>query len=162
MENEKEIKKKEEEISELEEQKKKCDEYLNNWKRERADFINYKNAEGERIESLMQYSLEKMILKLLPILDNFYLAETQMPDDLKDNKWVQGLLQSKNELIGFLQAYGVEEIKAKNDDFDPNIQEAVEMVESEGVESGKVIEIIKKGYKLNKKVIRPIGVRISK
>jgi molecular chaperone GrpE len=141
----------------------KCNEYLNNWKRERADFINYKNSETERIESLLNYTNERLVLRLLPVLDNFDLAEKEMPVDLKENAWAKGIMQSRAEIQKVLKDLGAEEIEAKiNDDFDPNIHEAVEIGESDKIEPGKIVEIIKKGYKLNDKVIRPISVKISK
>src|SRR5438552_1862464 len=64
-----------EDNNELEELKKKSEEYLNGWKRERADFLNYKKDEMERIGSLMKYANEEIILNILPILDSIYLAE---------------------------------------------------------------------------------------
>ena len=54
--------------------KAKCEEYLNGWKRERADFLNYKKDEMERIGQLVKYSNEELILKIIPILDNIYLC----------------------------------------------------------------------------------------
>lgn len=152
-----------EEVAEVDtDLKQKCDEYLNNWKRERADFVNYKKTETERIESLLQYTNERLVMRLLPVLDNFDLAEKEMPEELKENSWAKGIMQSKAEVLKVLKALGVEEIEDKNDNFDPNIHEALEMIEKEGVEPEKVIEVIKKGYRLNEKVIRPISVRISK
>jgi molecular chaperone GrpE len=67
-------------LKEVQEQK---DEYLNSWKRERADFLNYKKQETERITELLNYAGTGLVLKLLPILDNFDLAEKNMPEDLK-------------------------------------------------------------------------------
>ena len=63
----------------LENAKAKCEEYLNGWKRERADFLNYKKDEMERIGQLVKYANEELILKIIPILDNIYLAETHVP-----------------------------------------------------------------------------------
>ena len=56
--------------SELDECKEKCQEYLNNWKRSAADFINYKKDEMEKIGQLIKYANQKIILKILPILDS--------------------------------------------------------------------------------------------
>src|SRR3989344_2743820 len=74
------------EADELQECKKKRDEYLNNWKRSAADFINYKKEEMERIGFLAKYAKEDVILKILPILDNVYFAEKQLPENLKIGK----------------------------------------------------------------------------
>src|SRR3990167_7911003 len=86
---------------ELEETKAKCEEYLNGWKRERADFLNYKKEEMERIGQLVKYANEEIILKLLPILDNFYLAEKHIKD--LPAQAGEGVLQIKKQLEDFLK-----------------------------------------------------------
>ena len=68
---------------ELEDAKAKCEEYLNGWKRESADFLNYKKDEMERIGQLVKYANEEIILKIIPILDNIYLAESHVPEEFK-------------------------------------------------------------------------------
>ena len=68
---------------ELEECQKKKDEYLAGWQRERADFLNYKKEEIERIGEILKYAGEGLILKILPILDNFEIAEKKILEDLK-------------------------------------------------------------------------------
>ncbi len=65
----------------LEEAKTKSEEYLNGWKRERADFMNYKKEEMERIGGMLKYANDEIILKILPIIDNLYLAEAHIKDD---------------------------------------------------------------------------------
>ena len=146
---------------ELEECKKLKNEYLSGWKRARADFLNYKKQESERTNELIKYSNQEIIFKILSILDNLYIAEKQMPQDLKDNEWIKGLLQTKNQILDFLKIQGVEEIEPiKN--FDPNFQEAIDIIEKKGEEPGIVIEEIKKGYIFEGKVIRPAQVKITK
>ena len=87
---------------ELEAAKAKCEEYLNGWKRERADFLNYKKEEMERIGQLVQYSQEELILKIIPILDNIYLAESHVPEELKTHQWITGFNHIKTQLERFL------------------------------------------------------------
>lgn len=144
----------------LEECQKQKDEYLEGWKRERAGFLNYKKDEIERIEGLIKYANEELILKFLPILDNIHLAEKQMPDDLKNHQWAEGILQIKTQISDFLRSQGVEEIKAIGEKFDPNFHEV--LGELEGEETGVVVEESQKGYSLNNKVIRPAKVKIIK
>lgn len=152
----------EEKFPELEECKQKCEEYLNNWKRERADFLNYKKDEMERIGFLGKYVKEDIIFKILPILDNFYLAEKQLPAAALGAEWTRGFLQIQNQIIEFLKKEGIEEIKSTDEKFDPSTMEVVEEVEVEEKEHGEVIEELQKGYKMNDKVIRPAKVKISK
>jgi molecular chaperone GrpE len=150
------------ELSELEICKQKCDEYLNNWKRERADFINYKNGEIERIGLLSQYTKEETILKMLPVLDSIYLAEKQVPDELKNHNWIEGFLQTKKQIDTFLDREEIEKIEAIDKPFDPNTMEAVEEAEHKELQPNVVIEEIQKGYMMAGKVLRPARVKISK
>lgn len=140
--------------------KKKADEYLEGWKRERAAFLNHKKEEMERISALMKYADEELIMKMLPILDNWALAEKNIPEELKKDKNVEGILQIHQQFRNFLKAQGVEEIKAVGEKFDPNFHEVVREVE--GKESGIIVEETQKGYTLNKKVIRASKVVINK
>ena len=153
---------------ELEESKAKCEEYLNGWKRERADFINYKKDEMERIGQLVKYSNEELILKIIPILDNIYLAETHVPEELKNHKWITGFNAIKNQLCDFLIKEGIEAIKilrhgsGQATKFDPNVMEAVEEIKVDGVEPGIVVEEVQRGYTMHGKIIRVAKVKISK
>ena len=153
---------KEEPLDELEESKKKCEEYLNGWKRERADFINYKKEEVEKLGALVKYANQELALNVLPILDNIYLAESHIPEELKKDNWTEGFIQIQNQMIEFLKKEGIEEIKTIGKAFDPNLMEALEEVESKGSEPGMVIEEVQRGYTMHNKVIRPAKVKVSK
>lgn len=117
-------------IEELEKQK---NEYLEGWKKERASFLNYKKEEMERIMELMKYANEGLVLKILPILDNFELAFKNVPEDLKKDEHIKGLLQIYQQLKDFLKSQGIEEIKAVGEKFDPNFHEVVGEIETESI-----------------------------
>jgi len=143
----------------MEELQKKSEEYLNGWKRERADFLNYKKDEAERIGQLVKYANEEIILKLLPILDNLCLAENHIKDE--------GVTQIKKQLEDFLKKEGIEPIEVLGKPFDPNTMEAVGAASQseaslapEGRET--VSEEVQRGYTLNGKLIRPAKVRVTK
>jgi molecular chaperone GrpE len=161
------IKKEDTNKNEVEELKLKCEEYLNGWKRERADFLNYKKDEAERISSLVKYANEDIIYKLIPILDNFNLAAKHLQD--------QGFLQIKKQLEDLLAKEGIETIEVLGKPFDPNTMEILgtastensgESKEISGVpdsaEADTVAEEVQKGYTLNGKLIRPAKVKIVK
>jgi len=137
--------------------KKPKENYLAEWKRERADFLNYKKQESERLQRYIGIAKEELLLDLLPVLDNMYLAERELPED---SDWSKGFLGIKAQLIGFLKKQGVEEIDCLNKEFDPHLHEAV--AEVKGEKPGIIKEIILKGYILNNKVIRPSKVKVSK
>ena len=146
----------------LEESEKKAAEYLTGWQRARADFLNYKKEEMARIGEFLKYATEEFILKILPILDNFNVAMKKLPENLKNEENVKGMLQIKTQLQDFLKNQGLEEIKTVGERFDPNLHEVVGAVEMEDKEPGMIVEEIQKGYKLYGKVIRPAKIKINK
>jgi molecular chaperone GrpE len=106
----------------LEECQKVKNEHLAGWQRERADFLNYKKGELERIGEILKYASTGLIFKFLPILDNFELAEKKLPRNLKDDENVKGLLQIKAQLKDILRNQGIEEIESLGKKFDPNFK----------------------------------------
>ena len=148
----------------LEDAKAKCEEYLNGWKRERADFLNYKKDEMERMGQLAKYANEELILKIIPILDNICLAESHVPEELKENSWINGFSQIKIQLVEFLKKEGIEPIKTLGEKFDPNLMEAIEEVSGSPrpAKSGAVVEEVQRGYTMHGKIIRPAKVRVTK
>ena len=151
----------------LKELELKCEEYLNNWKRERADFLNYKKDEMERVGFLGKYVKEDIIFKILPIIDNIYLA-TRQNFNSENKSFYEGLLQIKKQAEEFLKKEGIEEIKTLGQKFDPNTMEAVAEAESsdigttEGGDEGTIVEELQKGYIMNDKVLRPAKVKVTK
>ncbi len=167
-----EEKQKSKKIEEIKEQLEQCEkqkaEYLAGWQRARADFINYKKEETERISSSIFYVYINIISKIMPILDDFERAEKEASKVLKDcqdseiKKSFEGLLQTKKQIQDFLKSQKIEPIKAIGEKFDPNFHEAVEEVEEKDKETGIIIEEIQKGYTLEDKVIRPAKVKVVK
>jgi len=158
-----ENKKTEEKEKNLKELEAKCEEYLNGWKRERADFLNYKKEEMERIGGLIKYASLETILKILPILDNFDIAEKKIPDALKNDENVKGFFKIKQQIKEFLESQGIEEIKTLGEKFDPNLMEAVAEADKKNKEGkGVVVEEVQKGYTSQSKIIRPAKVKVAK
>jgi len=146
----------------------KTEEYLNNWKRERADFLNYKKDENRRIEEFARFANEDVILETIEIVDDLELAVQEYKDI--------GLEQIIKKFKDLFKKYGVEEIKVKNEKFDPALHEAVlgegsigrtKSVADNGIsvetESGgeKILQV-RAGYTMHGKVIRPARVKITK
>jgi len=160
---EEDLKKEIEELKKkLEETEKLKNEYLAGWQRARADLINYKKEEMERVGGLMKVAQEGLIIELLPILDNFDIAEKNIPNELKDNETIKGFLQIKQQILDFLKKKGVEEIKSIGEKFDPLYHEVVGEVDTDEVETGVIVEEIQKGYKIEGRVLRPAKVKVAK
>jgi molecular chaperone GrpE len=148
-------------MSEMEGLKKKADEYLNNWKRERADFLNYKKDEVERAGLLAGYAKQGVLFSILPVLDSIELAGKSMPEELKKDAWSSGFMQITNQIKDFLRKEGIEEIETAGQKFDPNLMEIVQEVEGDW-DSGIVVEEVQKGYKMGDRVMRPAKVKVAK
>lgn len=134
------------------------EELKNQLLRLQADFVNYKNrTEREKSNSIILAN-EGLILKLLPVLDNFNRAFAHV--NLEDDA-VKGFVMIKDQFETILKSEMVEEIESDGATFDPNLHNAVMTESKEGVESGIVIETFEKGYKIKDKVIRPSMVKVS-
>ena len=152
----------EEAQEQLEKATKERDEYLAGWQRSRADLMNYKKEEMERISGLMRYAQEELLLKLLPVLDNLERAERQASQQDKESSTVQGCLLVISQLREFLKSQGVEALHAEGEKFNPELHEAMEEEIAEGKEPGVVLEEIEKGYLLLGKLLRPAKVKVAK
>ncbi len=143
-------------------QKKEKEEYLEGWKRAKADLENYKKKERERMESFAFQEKKDMLLKILPVLDNFKRAKEEYEKEEGENEVVEGFLRIKKQLEDVLFGEGLREIRALGEEFDPEYHEAIEMVEDKEKESGEVVEELETGYLLGEKVIRPTKVKVNK
>ena len=147
---------------EIEGLEKEKEEYLNGWKRARADFLNYKKNEKGRIEKTKQKEKKKFILEILEVLDNFYLAEENMNKDKINKNYLSGFESIKKQLINILKSHGVREISCVGEEFDPNLHEAVVMIDDEDADENMVVEEIRKGYLLDGELLRPAKVKVAK
>jgi molecular chaperone GrpE len=137
----------------------KAEEYLNNWKRERADFLNYKKDEAKRIEAFVQFANEDLVLEMMEVMDTLEMALNMFPgkkEDPKNKEWLSGLESIMKQAQELFKKYGVEKIEVGKT-FDPNLHEAVE------TEPGgdKMVQV-RSGYTMHDKVIRPARVKIIK
>jgi len=131
---------------------------IQGWKRALADLENYKKRAVRENEEFRRYCLEDYIFDLLPVLDNFDLAIKHVPEKEAGNNWIVGILHIKKQLENVLMENGVGVIEAKNgDDFDEKIHEVIEGE----FKKGKILEIVKVGYKMGDKIIRPAMVKIN-
>ncbi|MBI1984798.1 MAG: nucleotide exchange factor GrpE [Candidatus Wildermuthbacteria bacterium] len=146
----------------LEETLRQKDEYLAQWKLARADLINYKKEDLGRMKLMREYAAENLILKLLPILDNLEIAEQKIPNGMKEDEYIKGVLSLKAQFQGFLKNQNVEELEAQGKAFDPAVHEAVQEEEIADKEPGKVLEVLEKGYLYQGRLLRPAKVKVSK
>ena len=123
-----------------------------------ADFQNYKKRTEKEKTDIYAYANEKLITELLNVLDNF---ERALAHESADESYVEGMNMIFKQFAGVLEKAGLEEIKALGEDFNPMFHNAVMMEDNDAYESGKVTNVMQKGYMLNKKVIRPAMVMVN-
>jgi len=144
----------------LTECEKQRDEYLLLSKRLKADFINLKKENEEKMQKTREFANEMIIMQMLPVLDSMELALKHTPEELKENDWVKGILSVKSQLDGIFKNYGVKKIVSVGEKFDPNLHEAVSQEDSDKGED-IILEELQAGYTLKDKVIRPAKVKVS-
>ena len=138
---------------------KKEEEYLNGWKRAKADLINYQKDEVKRFEEMVKFANGAIIKDLIAVLDSFDLATTILE---KGGGEIKGVFMIKSQLEDVMKKNGVEELTVSvGAAFDTNLHESVGEVESD-VPSGLIAEKVARGYSLNGRVIRPAKVKLSK
>lgn len=152
--NEQELKKK------LEEVERERDEFLAGWQRAKADFLNYKKEDRERMREIAEYAREELLLELFSVLDNLERAERQLKGEEQGNELVRGFLQIGKQLKGFLKSQGVQEVEAQGKEFNPQMHEAVG--ESKEGEPGRITEVMEKGYRIRGRLLRPAKVKVAK
>jgi len=157
-----------EEINKIKEKLKKCEEerneYLAGWQRERANFLNYKKEEAQRLKEFLEYANQELIEKILVVLDSFDMAKKEIKNHTdKENKILQGFLHIESQLKDILRKEGLERIDVKiGGKFDPRLHEAVGMVETDRFEEGTIVEVVQNGYKFKNNILRVPKVKVAK
>jgi molecular chaperone GrpE len=147
---------------ELEQARAKSEEYLDNWRRAAADLANYRKRTEKDVTEITKAANSMLILRLLPVLDDFDRAFQTIPEELRDLTWVDGMRLISRKLRAILEAEGLKPIEALGQPFDPNLHEAVIHEETDKHQEGLVMSELQKGYKLNDRVLRPTLVKVSK
>lgn len=146
----------------LEDEKKRSAEYLDNWRRSAAEFSNYKKRiEKERAE-YATFASAMLLAKLLDVMDGFDAAFNAIPDKFRSEPWVEGVHLVEQKLRHVLESEGVKPIEAKGKDFDPNFHEAMFYELTPGEPEGRVTGEFQRGYMLGDRVLRPTRVKVSK
>ena len=145
--------------TELETTKKSLEEYDEKLKHSLADFQNLQRKTQSDIENGINSKIDKLLLRFLTIYDDLILANKVLNEQKID---VSGLESIIKNMSGLLTEYNVVPINALGEIFDPNLHEAVSVVEDDSHDEGTITKEIRKGYISGKRVIRPTIVEISK
>jgi molecular chaperone GrpE len=149
----------------LEECRKKNEEYYDRLLRLQADFENYKKRIAREKEEIYNYISGEILAQFLGVLDNMERAlNTAKADNACTgcDSVQQGIKMVVKQFNDILSKYDVEEIPAEGEKFDPNLHYAVMQVDESGEEEGTIVEVLQKGYRLKSKVLRPSMVKVAK
>tara|TARA_Y100000590_G_scaffold431952_1_gene547322 strand:+ start:5205 stop:5738 length:534 start_codon:yes stop_codon:yes gene_type:complete len=132
--------------------------------RVQADSVNYKKRMEEDKQLLREQSTRNLLLKLLPILDDFERATEHKPEhkDTEILSWIEGIELLQKNLKMVLDSIGLEKIEASEQEFNPMEHEAVLFQEVDNFDTETVIDVVREGYSFNNKTLRPSQVIVSK
>lgn len=145
-------------ISLQEENAKLLDQLL----RKQAEFENYKKRVAEERQRDRKYALQDFLMESIETLDILDKAVSFKTDDQVLKNFLSGFIMVNNRLKNILENYGVVQIDCLNKPFDPSFHSALETVETEGVETNTVVEVVMTGYMYKDRVLRPAMVKVSK
>ena len=119
-----------------------------------AEFDNFRKRTEKEQSSMYEMGARSVIEKILPVIDNFERGLQAVPEDQKDDPFVDGMNKIYKQMMTELEGIGVEAIDAVGNDFDPELHNAVMQVESDEYESGVVAQEMQKGYTYRGSVVR--------
>ena len=152
----KETSEKEEKASEKKKDPKdeKIDELNDKLRRSMAEFDNYRKRTDKEKSAMYEIGAKDVIEKILPVVDNFERGLATVPEESKEDPFVDGMNRIYKQLMTELENIGVKPIEAVGQEFDPNLHNAVMQVESDEYESGVIAQELQKGYTYHDMVVR--------
>lgn len=123
-------------------------------KRQMAEFENFRKRTDKEKQAMFETGAKSVIEKLLPVVDNFERGLATVPEEQREDPFVDGMNRIYKQLLTELDNIGVKPIEAVGCEFDPNLHNAVMQVESGEYESGVVAQELQKGYTYRDAVVR--------
>lgn len=130
--------------------------------RAQADAANVQRRAEQEIEKARKFALDRFVGELLPVVDNMERALLAATDSGAEASITEGLELTLKSFMGALNKSGVEIVDPQGEPFDPQVAQAMSMVENPDVEPNTVIAVMQKGYTLNGRLVRPAMVMVSK
>lgn len=150
-----------EELDEVGQLTKQLKDWQDTAVRVTADLDNYRKRMAREKTDLIRYGNQSLLEELLPVLDNFEMGLQAAAQD-ESSMIFQGMQMVKKQLDDFLAGQGVEEIPAEGVAFDPNVHEAVSQEETAEVECGSVLRVMRRGFRMGDRLLRPANVVVAK
>ena len=128
--------------------------------RQLAEFENFRKRSEKEKSQMFEVGAKTVIEKMLPVIDNFERGLMAVPEEEKDTSFVQGVELVYKQILTTFEELGVKPIEAVGQEFDPNLHNAVMMVDDDSLESGTVAEEMQKGYLYKDTVVRHSMVKV--
>jgi molecular chaperone GrpE len=140
----------------------RAEEYLADLQRLKAEYDNYRKRILREQTRAVEFASEGLVLRLLEVIDEFELALVAAEHEQASDRFVHGVEMVYAKLVEILKNEGLERIDAQGKPFDPEIHEA--LLQAEGPEDGElyVADVLRRGYTLKGRVIRPAGVKVAR
>lgn len=135
-------------------QEEKIAELTDRVQRQMAEFDNFRKRTEKEKTQMFEVGAKSVIEKILPVVDNFERGLSAVPEESKDDPFVQGMDKIYKQLMTELESLEVKPIEAVGAEFNPEFHNAVMQVESEEYESGFVAQELQKGYMYRESVVR--------
>ena len=142
--------------------KAEAEAYLDDLRRLQAEFDNYRKRTLREQTARAAAASQALVTRLLPVLDNFELAVSAAEQSRDFDRMLKGVEMVFGAIREVLQGEGLVKIEAEGKPFDPERHEAVVAVEQEGVEPGTVVDVVRTGYELRGRVLRPAMVKVAR
>ena len=123
-------------------------------KRQMAEFDNFRKRTDKEKSQMFDMGARTIIEKILPVVDNFERGLAAVPEEQRDDAFVDGMDKIYKQLMTELDGIGVKAIECVGKEFDPEYHNAVMQVENEELEAGTVASELQKGYMYKDTVIR--------
>ncbi|PZC44426.1 MAG: molecular chaperone GrpE [Chloroflexi bacterium] len=150
------------EMSDLEIALKETDKYKNIAHRTAAELENLKRRSLQERDEIRKYGQSQLVIKVLNVLDNFNRAMDLIPNEAVAPGWKDGLDLVKRSMDNLLLTEGLIQIDALGKPFEPAEHEAILFEVNEEQDPGRVLSVVREGYKLNDRVLRAAQVTVSK
>jgi molecular chaperone GrpE len=147
---------------ELEAVKKERQEYLDGWQRAKADAINQKKELAVSAERSAERKIEAFAEDIFPALDSFDMAAQSEAWSQIDDGWRSGMERVQSQLLEALRGNGIERFGKVGEAYDPHLHEAAGEAEDVAGEPGSIVRILRYGYRIGERVVRPAQVIIKK
>ena len=139
----------------------RIEELTDRVQRQMAEFDNFRKRSEKEKAAMFETGAKSVIEKILTTIDNFERGLAGIPEEKKDDPFVEGMEKVYRQMLSTLEGIGVKPIEAVGKEFDPNFHNAVMHVEDEEAGENVIVEEFQKGYTYREAVVRHSMVKVA-